>query len=432
MLKKIKNLISKTDRFLYQKFGTEKKLYYLENLKEAKIIFECLNDMETENKVRFVGGCVRKALNNKEIDDIDLATSLRPEKVKQKLNKRNIKVIDTGISHGTLTAYINNLKFEITSLREDVETDGRHASVSFTENWEKDASRRDLTINAIYADIEGKIFDPFNGISDLDKGVIKFIGSPEERIKEDYLRILRYFRFFAQYSKTKHDPAVINFIKQNINGINKISKERIFDEVKKILLLKNIDKLFVDNDLKKIILNIFPQFKYYKRLKNIKKLSKNIRFMYDVDLILATLILDESKEYEYFCYKYKTSNNTKNRLKYISENIESIKTNKFNSEENIKKLIYMNNKKKIKDLFLFSIHTNNKLDLQKIDKIINYIDSCKIPKFPISGDDLKKFGYEAGKDLGKKLKSLEEMWIKNNFIIDKKEIKKSLDRIDRN
>ena len=420
MLKKIKNIISKTDRFLYQKFGSEKKLYYLENLKEAQVIFECLNEGEIDNKVRFVGGCVRKALCNKEIDDIDLATSLEPEKVKEKLNKRNIKVIDTGISHGTLTAYISNLKFEITSLREDVDTDGRHARVSFTNNWEKDASRRDLTINAIYADIDGKIFDPYNGISDLDKGIIKFIGSPEERIKEDYLRILRYFRFFIQYSKIECDPTVINLIKQNINGINKISKERIFDEVKKILLLKNIDKLFLNANLKKIILNIFPQFKYYKRLKNIKKLNKNIRSMYDADLMLATLILDESKEYEYFCYKYKTSNNTKNRLKYISENIVSLKENKFNFENNIKKLIYMNSKKQIKDLVLFSIHENSKLDLIKIVKLLSYIDSCKIPKFPISGEDLINYGYTAGKDLGKKLKSLEEMWIENNFIIDKK------------
>ena len=113
MLKKIKNTISKVDRFLYQKFGSEKKLYYLENLKEAKLVFEYLNDQEEENKVRFVGGCIRKALYNQEIDDIDLATSLKPEKVKEKLIKRNIKIIDTGISHGTLTAYIGNYKFII-------------------------------------------------------------------------------------------------------------------------------------------------------------------------------------------------------------------------------------------------------------------------------------------------------------------------------
>ena len=426
MLKKIKNTISKVDRFLYQKFGSEKKLYYLENLKEAKLVFKYLNDQEEENKVRFVGGCIRKALYNQEIDDIDLATSLKPEKVKEKLIKRNIKIIDTGISHGTLTAYIGNYKFEITSLREDLDTDGRHAKVIYTDNWEKDASRRDLTINAIYADIDGNFFDPHNGIYDLEKGIVKFIGSAEERIKEDYLRILRYFRFFAQYSKTKSDPTIINIIKQNINGINKISNERIFDELKKILLLKNVEKLFQEEELKKIILNIFPQFKYYNRLKNISNLNENFKKQFDADLMLATFILDQSKDYEYFCYKYKASNNTKNRLRNISENIEFMKENKFFLEENIKKITYKNDKKYVKDLLLFSMHINKKQNLSEIEKQINFVDAYKIPKFPISGEDLKNYGYEPGKDLGKKLKSLEEIWIQNNFSINEKEIKKYL------
>ena len=112
--------------------------------------------------------------------------------------------------------------------------------MEFTSNWEQDAARRDFTINAIYADIEGRIFDPLNGISDLQNGIIKFIGSPDERIQEDYLRILRYFRFFIQYGKTDHDQNIIRSIKQYINGINKISNERIFDELKKIVKLKNI------------------------------------------------------------------------------------------------------------------------------------------------------------------------------------------------
>ena len=170
MLKKIKNIILKTDRFLYKKFGSEKSIKILENIKEAKIIFSYLNEIEKESKVRFVGGCVRKALCGENIDDIDLATSLEPDEVKKRLNKEDIKVIDTGISHGTVTAILNKKKFEITTLRKDVSTDGRHANVQFTSNWELDASRRDFTINAIYADIEGRIFDPLNGISDLQNG----------------------------------------------------------------------------------------------------------------------------------------------------------------------------------------------------------------------------------------------------------------------
>ena len=237
MLKKIKKKIFDLDRFIFKKFGSDKTTKFLENTKEAQIIFSHLNKIGEESVIRFVGGCVRKSLSGEIIDDIDLATSLSPEEVKQKLTNNKIKVLDTGIKHGTVTAIINNKKFEITTLRKDVSSDGRHAEVYFNKNWNEDSLRRDFTINAIYADIEGRLFDPLNGINDLKNGKIKFIGSPEKRIQEDYLRILRYFRFFIQYSYIDHDQEVISSIKRNINGINKISNERIFDELQKILPL---------------------------------------------------------------------------------------------------------------------------------------------------------------------------------------------------
>ena len=426
MLKKIKNIVLKTDRLLYKKFGSDKSTKPLENIKEAKIIFSYLNDIGKESAVRFVGGCVRKAICGESIDDIDLATSFEPDEVKKRLNKENIKVLDTGISHGTVTAILNKKKFEITTLRKDVSTDGRHANVEFTSNWEEDASRRDFTINAIYADIEGRIFDPLNGISDLQNGIIKFIGSSEQRIQEDYLRILRYFRFFTQYSKIDYDQNIIRSVKQYINGLNKISNERIFDELKKILTLNNVYSLFSHNTSKDIFLNIFPQFKYYERLKTIDSLDSKLRDKYDNYLILAALILDQTNNYEYFCHKYKMSNSIKNRFKYISINFENLGRKKFFSEENLKKLIYLSNKSSVGDLLLFSICADKEIKTISIEKLINYVSECEIPKFPISGDYLKKYGYEAGEVLGKKLKSLEEKWIENNFIIEQKVIDKSL------
>ena len=263
MFKKIKNIVLKTDRLLYKKFGSDKSTKPLENIKEAKIIFSHLNDFGKESAVRFVGGCVRKSIRGENIDDIDLATSCEPDEVKKRLSKENIKVVNTGFSHGTVTAILNEKKFEITTLRRDIFTDGRHANVEFTSNWEEDASRRDFTINAIYSDIEGRIFDPLNGISDLHSGIIKFIGSPEERIQEDYLRILRYFRFFTQYSKTDYDQNIIQTIKQYINGLNKISNERIFDELKKTLTLKNII-YFLTTPQKKFFLIYFHNLNILK------------------------------------------------------------------------------------------------------------------------------------------------------------------------
>ena len=432
MLKKIKNIVLKTDRLLYKKFGSDKSTKPLENIKEAKTIFSYLNDIGKESKVRFVGGCVRKAICGENIDDIDLATSFEPDEVKKRLNREDIKVVDTGISHGTVTAILNKKKFEITTLRKDVSTDGRHANVEFTSNWEEDASRRDFTINAIYADIEGRIFDPLNGISDLQNGIIKFIGSSEQRIQEDYLRILRYFRFFTQYSKIDYDQNIIRSVKQYINGLNKISNERIFDELKKILTLNNVYSLFSHNTSKDIFLNIFPQFKYYERLKTIDSLDSKLKDKYDNYLILAALILDQTNNYEYFCHKYKMSNSIKNRFKNMSINFENLEKKNFFSEENIKKLIYLSNKDYVRDLLLFSICANKKIETLSIEKLINYVNVCKIPKFPVSGDYLKKHGYETGEVLGKKLKSLEEKWIENNFIIEKKVIDKSLGKDSKN
>ena len=430
MFKKIKKIIAKTDRFLFKKFGSDKSIKFLENIKEARIIFSHLNEIGKESKVRFVGGCVRKSLCGESVDDIDLATSLEPHEVKKKLTKGNIKVIDTGISHGTVTAILNQKKFEITTLRKDVSTDGRHANVQFTLNWEQDAKRRDFTINAIYADIEGRIFDPLNGISDLHNGKIKFIGMPEERIQEDYLRILRYFRFFTQYSKTDYDSDIIRSIKININGLNKISNERIFDELKKILSLKSVYNLFNNNQSKEIILNIFPELKYYERLNKISSLDKKLKNKYDNYLTLALLVIDQSNNFEYFCHKYKTSNNIENRFKNISKNFENLKNKKFYSEENIKKSIYFTSKNEVKDLLLFSTCINDKTETLNVEKLLDYVNNCKIPKFPISGDYLKKHGYETGQKLGKKLKLLKEKWIANNFVLDEDVLKKSLNKIN--
>ena len=432
MLKKIKNIALKTDSFLFKTFGTDKSIKLLENIKEAQIIFSYLNEIGTDAKVRFVGGCVRKALCGQQIDDIDLATSLEPNEVKDKLVKKGVKVIDTGITHGTVTAFLNKKKFEITTLRKDIKTDGRHAEVKFTSNWEEDASRRDFTINAIYADINGRIFDPLNGIDDLRNGHIKFIGSPDDRIREDYLRILRFFRFFIQYSQDDCDKNVIQSIKENINGLNEISNERIFSELTKILKLKNLSNLFFNNHTKEIIINIFPQFKYYKRLKNINKLSQKIKNLYDIHLILALLIVDESSNYEYFCYKYKTSNKIKKRLENIFNNLDVIKMKKFYSEQNFKKMIYFTSKDEVKDLLLFSICLKNKTKVLDVEKLIDYINTCKVPKFPVSGDYLKNHGYKTGQALGKKIKLLEEKWIENNFIMEKNFLDKHLIKSDKN
>ena len=200
-----------------------------------KKIFEVINNYSSESEVRYVGGCIRKIINKEKIDDIDLATNLKPIEVCDVLKKNNINYYESGIAHGTITAIENEYKFEITSLRKDIVSDGRHAEVEFSKDWKEDASRRDFTINSIYSDSDGNLFDPYDGKNDLKNGYVKFIGDADLRIKEDYLRILRYIRFFSIYSKQQHNPDLIRIIKKNIKGVSKLSKDRLLDELRKMM-----------------------------------------------------------------------------------------------------------------------------------------------------------------------------------------------------
>ena len=212
----------------------------------VKKIFDAINNYSSESEVRYVGGCIRKIIDKKKVDDIDLATNLEPKEVCSVLKDRNIDFYETGYEHGTVTALINDYKFEITSLRKDILTDGRHAQVKFSKDWKEDALRRDFTINSIYSDQEGNLFDPFDGKKDLENGIINFIGDPDKRIKEDFLRILRYLRFFLEYSKKPHNLEILRSLKVNIGGITKLSKERLINELSKIVKLDLLEKLSRD------------------------------------------------------------------------------------------------------------------------------------------------------------------------------------------
>ena len=290
-----------------------KDLRDLKNLEEVKSIFSVLENQDKGNKLMFVGGCVRKLLKKELVNDIDIATNLSPDELKNILRENNINFIETGITHGTITVVINKIKFEITTLRKDVSTDGRHANVEFISDWEEDAKRRDFTINAIYSDLKGEIYDPLGGLKDLENKIVKFIGDPNERIREDYLRILRYFRFYTQYNNHQHDIKIVQAIKKGLNGIRKISKERILDEFSKILNLKNFYELFNNEFSCLVILTIFPQLKHYDRFRAIQNIPNKIINRLNVPLILSILLIDNSDNCEFFLFKFKFSNRDKKK-----------------------------------------------------------------------------------------------------------------------
>ena len=412
-------------KFIKQKninLNTNLKFENLKKKYEIKKIFNIFSNDLNNCQIRFIGGCVRKALSNENVDDIDLAVDLTPEEVKIILKNNNIKFFETGIEHGTITAKINNEKFEITSLRRDIKSYGRHADVEFTKKWYEDAARRDFSINCIYADLEGNLYDPFEGKKDLKNGKIKFIGNAENRIREDYLRVLRYIRFFLDYSNQPHDLDIQKKILKNISGINKISKERLLNELEKIFKSKNIFKINDDEFLVKILNLVFPELKNIHLLEKLNDQALEILQSKDFLFWLSILIIDETDNTDYFLYKYKLSNNDKKRIKFLYQNYPKLSDNNFFSEKNFHKLVYYNDKSLVIDLIDFKICVSKK-DITKMIKLKNSIIETNKPIFPIKAKNLiEEYNLKEGKELGTKLKKIEDTWVQNNFKITNQEV----------
>ena len=407
-------------------------LNFLQNIKnfifpfykntELKYIFKKLQEGYPKEKVtaRFVGGCVRNYLSGNKIEDIDIATILTVDEMKKRFQDTKVKIIETGTKHGTITILSKSHKVEITTLRKDLKTDGRHAEVEYIDNWTLDSERRDFTINAIYLDINGKIFDPQMGTVDLKNKNVKFIGDPQKRILEDYLRIIRFLRFKILYD-FKVEKTTNDAIKQNLDGIKKISKERILTELFKILQIKNILQINNHKDIKEIFLMIFPEFLYLKRLERLNKIY-NISEI-NKDLLLAILLIDEKDNHEYFTHKYNTSNKIKENLKKLAFDLKKIKKNKDYFYKDLIKNIYLNSKNYLINLNLLNFSINSKVRVDDCSEIMKRVLKASIPKFHIDGEYLKQNGMEEGEKLGKVLNILEEEWLSNDFKISKEKVK---------
>ena len=391
---------------------------------EIEKIFRAIHSFSANSEIRYVGGCVRKIINKENFDDIDLAVNLNPKDVCEALNKNDIKYYESGIEHGTITALINNIKFEITSLRKDVDTDGRHAKVEFSDNWKEDASRRDFTINAIYADIDGSLFDPFDGKKDLENGKILFIGNAEIRIKEDYLRVLRYIRFFLNYSKAKHEPSVIKIIKKNLAGVSSISPERLLDELQKLVRSKGFSKLTKDKDSLEIINLVFPQLKNISLFGKLNSFAIKNLTKVDFILLLSLMIIDGTDNVDYFIYKFNLSKKDQKRLLFLNNFFSKKITSSSFSEKNLNKILYFNGREALIDVIYFKIFKSNKVE-SKLIKLIKIFKEKDIPVLPLKADILmEKYQIPEGKELGIKLKAIEEIWTNNNFKISEKEVQK--------
>ena len=392
------------------------------NSTPVKKIFNAINSYSSKSEVRYVGGCLRKVINQEQVDDIDLATNLEPNKVCEALQQKKIAFFETGIEHGTITAVIDKYKFEITSLREDISTDGRHAQVKFSDDWKEDSLRRDFSINSIYSDCYGNLFDPHNGIEDLKNGDINFIGNVDKRIKEDYLRILRYVRFFLGYSKKPHNSQILKRLKINIGGVLKISKERLLDELKKITDLEKLEKLNKDKPSFELISLIFPELKNLDVFSKLNSFQKEILKKNDFIFLLSVMIIDDKDNADYFLYKFNLSKKNQKRIKMIDNFYKQKVNSKTFTEHNLNKIFYYNSLEAVIDILNFRVIRSKKFD-KKILELIKLYQNKSIPLMPIDADLLMtKYKIPQGKMLGDKLKKIEEQWVNNNFVISSSEI----------
>jgi poly(A) polymerase len=424
MINFLNKFIKRTNNLDY----VAKSIKDLSKDKFVKKIFDSINKYSSKSEVRYVGGCIRRIIQKEIVDDIDLATNLNPQQVCEALRNDNINYYETGIEHGTITAVINNYRFEITSLREDVKTDGRHAKVQFSTDWKKDASRRDFTINSIYSDFEGNLFDPFNGKEDLENGTIKFIGDIDQRIKEDYLRILRYLRFYLSYSKKQHDSKTSKLIKKNITGISRLSKERLLDELRKYVKSNILTKLSKDKLSVEIFENIFPQIKKIKLFSNPNTFAKAKLKEADFIFLLSVLIIDGSDNTDYFIYKFNISKKDQKRLKIIDNFYKDKITVKSFSEKNLSKVFYYHGKQSVIDILSHRVFTLKKVD-KKLINLIREFQFKILPTLPIGAKELmEKYNIQEGKNLGNKLNIIEEEWVNNNFKLTDKQINEIISR----
>jgi len=376
----------------------------------TRAVFEALEAKGGKGCVRFVGGCVRNAFMDRPTSDLDLSTQLLPDETEAALEAAGIRSVPTGKAFGTITAVVDGEPYEITSLREDVETDGRRATVKYTTDWTKDAERRDFYLNALYADIEGTIHDPTGfGIDDARAGRVRFIGEPEQRIREDYLRILRFFRFTAGYARDIDVSSLAACVALK-RGIDGLSGERIWQELCKTLAVANPLPAFEAMSREGILRHVLPGWEH--TAGKLPELSAMIastpdvvrRFMALLDggIGLDLAHLTPLRE------RLKFSNAVFDRL-YAA----GVATARLADADEglLKRLIYSLGREAVEDaICLIAAHLG-----RSPNAMLGQLGQLHVPDFPLKGADLIARGLTPGPELGQRLKQIETEWLNHDF-----------------
>ncbi len=366
---------------------------------------------------RFVGGVVRNAVLRREIGDVDVATPLVPDEVTRRLDVAGIKAVPTGIDHGTVTAIVDGKSIEVTTLRRDVATDGRHATVAFSTDWKEDAARRDFTMNALYASRDGEVFDYFGGVDDAKAGRVRFVGEATHRIREDYLRILRLFRFHAWYGKGDIDAEALRVAGAEKAGLAKLSGERIQAEMLKLLAAENPAPVLRVMAASGILPEILPGQLMIPRLERLAQIDAEAFFVPDPLLRLGALLPPDISRVDAIAERWKLSNAQFERLAAVVGAKEKIVP--YLSVREVHKLLYRQGVERLKDVaFLRGADDPKMSNAMGWRALLAQADSWPKPKFPVTGRQVMLAGVPEGPKVGEILAELEEWWIDADFIED--------------
>ena len=394
--------------------------------------------MARGTEVRFVGGCVRDAVAKRPVVDIDIATPDRPETVIKLLQAADIKAIPTGIEHGTVTAVIGKAVYEITTLRIDVDTDGRRAKVAFTDDWIADAARRDFTINALSCTPNGDIFDPYRGLEDLGNGVVRFVGNARDRIEEDILRLLRYFRFLAAFSRMKPDKIALDACRMFAPKLATLSAERIWREFRRILLGPNPEDIITLLQSETILDYILPDTVPVGRLRMLNWLETTA---IQIDTIkpnpirrLAAILNQDNPNTGDVAARFKLSKQDSKRLHLIAA--PTFVCSAELSDQKMKQLLYQHEPHIIRDVLLLTwaqelslAENRGSTRTQAWLNQLTMIDESAAPLFPLAGQDLLDLGIPAGRRLGELLQSVEEWWLSEGCAATREDCLAKLDSL---
>ncbi|HEV8388936.1 MAG TPA: CCA tRNA nucleotidyltransferase [Dongiaceae bacterium] len=364
------------------------------------------------DQARFVGGCVRDALVGRSIRDIDIATPLSPQRVTELLKKAGLKAVPTGIDHGTITAVADKTGVEVTTLRLDVETDGRRAKVEFTDDWQADAARRDLTINALSADADGKVHDYFGGLDDLAAGRVRFVGDPRQRIVEDYLRLLRFFRFHADYASGEFNADAIAAAKELAPHLKSLSGERLRQETLRLLIARRGPEVWAEMLNLGIVQHYLPWATSLDRLRIVAELEQRHGLTPDPVRRLAALTMTGCGREVAECLKLSRAEG--DRIIALDAARDPFDVS---SPQAVRRQIYAWGNDGARDRLL--LDWADRINGASGADALNVIETWPRPRFPLKGADIVKLAVPEGPRVGEILGKTEGWWIERDFTPDR-------------